>query len=194
MNKFTNPLSNIRIASPCQTDWNQMIGDERRRFCGSCNLNVYNLSEMTRAEAENLLINSEGRLCARFYKRVDGTVLTKDCPVGWQLLKKRASKTAAAFASLIFGVLTSLGLTALFNQSNRGELMGTVSVENSDHRTMGVIAYRPTLKQTPTPKQTPELLMGDIAMPPPPAPAPKQRPKPKNTEVVVGRIALEKID
>jgi hypothetical protein len=74
MSKFTNPLNNIKIASPCNADWNEMVGDERTRFCGECKLNVYNLSGMSQREAENLLINSEGRLCVRFYKRADGAV------------------------------------------------------------------------------------------------------------------------
>ena len=102
---FTNPLDSIRIASPCKSDWNEMYGDGRRRFCGECKMNVYNLSGMSRTEAENLLINSEGRLCVRFYRRKDGTVLTKDCPVGWQALKRKASRFAVAFSSLIAGVL-----------------------------------------------------------------------------------------
>lgn len=108
MAEYTNPLNNIKIASPCSADWNQMMGDERKRYCGDCKLNVYNLSGMTRAEAENLLINSEGRLCVRFYRRADGTVLTKDCPVGWQALKRRISRTATAAFSMIAGVLTGL--------------------------------------------------------------------------------------
>lgn len=126
MNEFTNPLNNVRIASPCKADWNQMIGDERRRFCGECSLNVYNLSAMTKAEAENLLVNSEGRLCARFYKRADGTVLTKDCPVGWQAIKRRASKMATAAASLIIGIFSGLGLSAYFNQPKQENLMGAM--------------------------------------------------------------------
>jgi len=102
---FTNSLDSIRIASPCQSDWNEMYGDDRRRFCGACEMNVYNLSGMTREEAENLLMNSEGRLCVRFYRRKDGTVLTKDCPVGWQALKRKASRLAVVFSSLLAGVL-----------------------------------------------------------------------------------------
>ena len=102
---FTNPLDSIRIASPCKSDWNEMYGDERRRFCGACKLNVYNLSGMTRQDAESLLMNSEGRLCVRFFRRKDGTVLTKDCPVGWQALKRKASRFAVAFSSLLAGVL-----------------------------------------------------------------------------------------
>lgn len=104
MSKFDNPLNNIKIASPCPTDWDTMTGDERRRYCGECKLNVYNLSGMTRREAENLLMNAEGRLCVRFYRRADGTVLTKDCPVGWRALKKRASKAAVAVFSMLGGI------------------------------------------------------------------------------------------
>ena len=102
MNNFTNPLDHIKIASPCRADWNEMIGDERKRFCSDCKLNVYNLSAMTRKEAENLLINSEGRLCVRFYRRADGTILTENCPVGWAKVKQRVSRiTTAAFSMCV---------------------------------------------------------------------------------------------
>ena len=127
MSKFTNPLTNIKIASPCSANWNEMIGDERRRFCGECKLNVYNLSGMSQTEAENLLLNSEGRLCVRFYKRADGTVLTKDCPVGWQAIRQRVSKMATAFASLFFTVLSGISLANYFAPSNEQRTMGTVS-------------------------------------------------------------------
>ena len=85
-----------------------MYGDERTRFCGECKLNVYNLSGMTKYDAENLFRLSEGRLCVRYYRRPDGTILTKDCPVGWARVKERISVFAAAALSLVislFGVL-----------------------------------------------------------------------------------------
>ena len=105
MRKFTNPLDNIHVASPCPANWNEMYGNERKRFCGDCKLNVYNLSDMTRQEAENLLLNSEGRLCVRFFRRADGTVLTKNCPVGWQAVKRRVSRVATAAFSVVAGFL-----------------------------------------------------------------------------------------
>ena len=108
MRKFTDPLEKIRIASPCAADWNEMQGDERKRFCGECKLNVYNLSAMTKREAENLLINSEGRLCVRFYRRADGTILAQNCPVGWAKVKQRVSKVTAAAFSMIIGFLGGL--------------------------------------------------------------------------------------
>jgi len=113
MKEFTNPLDNIKVASPCPADWNEMYGDERTRFCSECKLNVYNLSDMTRREAENFLINAEGRVCVKFYRRADGTLLTKDCPVGWQAVKKRASRTAKAFVSICAGLF---GGIFAFNQ------------------------------------------------------------------------------
>ncbi len=133
MSKFTNPLNNIRIASPCAADWNEMIGDERARFCGACKLNVYNLSGMSRAEAENLIFQTEGnRLCVRFFRRADGTVLTKDCPVGWRAIRQNISKTATAFVSLAFTALGAIGLTNFFAKSSE-PTMGTMkAVENSN--------------------------------------------------------------
>ena len=82
MTKFDNPLNNLKVASPCSQDWDQMVGDNRKRYCGECKLNVFNLSGMSKTEAENLIVNAEGRLCVRFYKRSDGSVITEDCPVG----------------------------------------------------------------------------------------------------------------
>jgi hypothetical protein len=108
MRNFTNPLDNIHIASPCPANWDEMFGNDRKRFCGECKLNVYNLSDMTRREAENLLINSEGRLCVRFFRRADGTVLTKNCPVGWRAVKQRVSRVATAAFSMVAGMITGV--------------------------------------------------------------------------------------
>ena len=77
-----HPLDNIRIANPCNASWDAMYGDDRVRFCSECKLNVYNLSGMTRREVTELFNLVEGRLCIRFFRRKDGTLLTQDCPVG----------------------------------------------------------------------------------------------------------------
>lgn len=108
-----------------------MIGTDRKRFCGECKLNVYNLSGMSEVEAENLLLNSEGRLCVRFFKRADGTILTKDCPVGWQAIKRRVSKTATAFASLFFAALGGIGLSNYFAKASESHTIGeTVKIKD----------------------------------------------------------------
>jgi hypothetical protein len=103
MQKFTNPLDKIKIASPCAADWSEMRGSERQRYCAMCRLNVYNLSGMTREEAESFIINAEGRVCLRIHRRADGTVMTKDCPGGWARIKRKVSRTATAVFSLVAG-------------------------------------------------------------------------------------------
>lgn len=109
MAKYTDPLSRVRIAAPCHADWDSMTGTERARFCSSCNLHVYNLSAMTRTEAECLVVESEGRLCVHFYRRSDGTILTQNCPVGVQRLKQRAQRMATATISAVLGFMTGFG-------------------------------------------------------------------------------------
>jgi hypothetical protein len=74
--KEGGPLDHLHIASPCPAGWEQMTGDDRVRFCQLCNLNVYNISRMSRKEAEALIANAERRICARLYRRADGTVIT----------------------------------------------------------------------------------------------------------------------
>lgn len=118
MQNFTNPLENIKIASPCSANWNEMYGNERKRYCGECKLNVFNLSDMTQTEAENFLINAEGRVCIKFYRRADGTVLTQNCPVGWQNVKKKVSRRAKAFVALFAGIF---GGVFAFNQFKTNE-------------------------------------------------------------------------
>lgn len=101
MTELKNALDKIKVASPCDANWNEMIGDDRKRHCAECRLNVYNLSDMTKTEAESFLINSEGRICLRIYRRADGTVITRDCPVGFAKLKRRVSHAATAVFTML---------------------------------------------------------------------------------------------
>jgi hypothetical protein len=92
-------LENVHIASPCRADWNEMTGDERVRTCAACAKPVFNFSEMTRDEAEQVLAENRGNLCARFYQRKDGTILLADCSVGGAGMQKRSFVLAAALVA-----------------------------------------------------------------------------------------------
>jgi hypothetical protein len=59
---------------------------------------------MTRREAEALLRETEGRLCARLYRRADGTILTENCPVGLRAIGRRISRMAGAAMSAFAAV------------------------------------------------------------------------------------------
>ncbi len=98
-------LKGIRVASPCTANWDEMRGDDRVRFCGSCEKNVFNLSGMTEEEAESLLEATNAQICVRFYQREDGTVLTSDCPVGALAVRKKRRRIAAASVASVFAML-----------------------------------------------------------------------------------------
>ncbi len=160
MSKFTNPLDNVRVASPCSANWDEMYGNAKQRHCGECEMNVYNLSEMTKQEAENLIINTEGRLCARFYKRADGTVITKDCPVGLAAFKKNISRFWTAAASVVLAALSGIGITAFVTrQTKEPVIMGNIAVETPQNTPV-----EPTIGEIPVQNpDEPALIMGDIA-------------------------------
>jgi hypothetical protein len=69
-------------------------------------LQVYDISEMTRGEAEALIAKHEGkRLCARFYRRPDGTVLTRDCFSVRRAARRAATRTVTLVAGMVLGVV-----------------------------------------------------------------------------------------
>jgi hypothetical protein len=90
---------NLYIAKPCHADWNEMTGDDQVRQCASCAKPVFNLSELTRAEAEKLITDKRGDFCGRFYQRKDGTILLADCTVGGAGAQKRSFVLAAALVA-----------------------------------------------------------------------------------------------
>jgi hypothetical protein len=66
-----------------------MKGDDRVRTCTVCELHVYNLGAMIRMEAEAFLDAASGRVCVRLFRRRDGTILTRDCPIGEEARNRR---------------------------------------------------------------------------------------------------------
>jgi len=112
MPKFTSPLDQVKIAAPCSAGWDQMFSfeDKRVRFCSQCNLKVYNLSGMSRHEAEALITKTEGRLCVRFYRKSDGSILTQNCPVGLKMIKRRVVWLGQVFHGMVLSLLFILGL------------------------------------------------------------------------------------
>jgi len=150
-------LNGIDVTSPCTQSWEAMTGDASRRFCGECRLHVHNLSAMTSDEAQTLLGNADGRLCVRFYRRPDGTVLTQDCVPVRTKLRKRLRRLRVAAAAL-FGLLSPLGLGACSD--------GGAATDN------GGVTITPAPGAHVVPGIDPELiatmgepLMGDVLLP-----------------------------
>jgi hypothetical protein len=116
MSASRSPLDNIKIASPCTADWKFMLGNDLVRYCGQCDKNVYNLSAMTREQAEALIRRMEGRLCVRYYMRSDGTVLNADCPVGLRAVRQRVRRITTAIFAVLISFFANLGLLSLLGK------------------------------------------------------------------------------
>lgn len=107
-------LEDIQIASPCSARWDEMSGDAKIRFCGQCEKSVYDLSAMTREEAETTLLggmgpNGSGEMCVRLYRRTDGKVLTQDCPVGVRRKRMRLAAVLLVGSGLATMAVAFLG-------------------------------------------------------------------------------------
>jgi hypothetical protein len=145
-------LDQIQVASPCSASWNQMTGDERTRHCGACDKDVYNLSGMTREEAEALIIERNGELCVRYYQRADGTILLADCTVGVQR-KRHQRRTATRAAALVAGGLAAAGSMVLHAR----ETEPPCALPLDGHIVMGDLKADPA---PPPPPAPPELAPG----------------------------------
>jgi hypothetical protein len=159
MARFTNRLDKIRVAAPCSADWDSMFGNERVRLCEQCHLNVYNLSEMSRVEADRLINQTEGRLCVRFYRRRDGSVITQNCPVGLRAIKRRLSRVATAVASFILSLMAGVGLYRFAGSLvSRPHVMGVMALPDG-HRPLP-----PTVQGQVVVSPSPEeIVMGKLA-------------------------------
>ena len=94
-------INQLKVAKPCNALWSEMSGDGQRRFCGQCKKNVYNVAGMSEREVRELVSKSEVLPCMRLARRSDGTVVTRDCPVG--VAKFWQKSGMAALACLAFG-------------------------------------------------------------------------------------------
>lgn len=152
MSTNTQRIDDIRIATPCTADWNAMTGDARSRFCGECKLNVYDISNMTASEATALLERTEGRLCVRMYRRKDGTVITRDCPVGVRARLRRAASAAGAALAAVVGLFSAVVARTVSSAYAAG-----------DAPTFGWSGGQNANRNAPTDHPTP--MMGAVAMP-----------------------------
>ncbi len=159
-------VDRVEIATPCEVSWDSMYGDERVRHCGSCRQNVYNVAQLTRAQALELIAAAERskgshRVCLRIYRRPDGTVVTADC---WSRLRAARRRGVWAFVAMLV-IIGWAQLAAMFvGVSGLRRLVGTPRMGSTS---MG--QRRLTVEPAPTPPARPappassdEIIMGDL--------------------------------
>ena len=167
-------LDVIDIPRPCPADWDAMRGDAQSRFCDHCQHHVYNLSEMTRAAAEALIIEKQGKLCGRLYRRADGTIITADCGGGWKLrARKLGALVGAACAAVISGVCAPYVFSR--NAVESGQAMDAAPPARLVERVILKLKGAP-----PTPPVTPfTAVAGFVVVSPRNSPTPPPTPMPQ---------------
>ena len=158
-------LASIQIGSPCRASWAEMLGDDRARFCRECNKCVYNIAMMSSAEVVSLIQETEGRVCMRLYRRLDGTVLTSDCPVAAETGKRGRVRRLVAWSVLGASVLlTRFVLQSYAHGADRPSSSG------------GGISYRlqacvDWAKEILGLRPAPNFTVGDVCIPVTPSPS-----------------------
>lgn len=173
-------LDQIRVASPCDASWAEMTGDDKARFCGKCEKHVFNLSAMTREEAELVMLEREGAICVRLYRRKDGTVITADCPVGVRRKRLRLVGVLAIGGGV---VAAGAGFAAAMFTRTQGEV-GPSPLSGCDKTqpTASSAPFVPPHDAVPTMGEAPmidddpgQVEMGQKAATPKPVPSPKKK-------------------
>jgi hypothetical protein len=103
----SNKLDQIQIPKPCPSDWEEMTGNDRIRYCEECKKHVYNLSKMSRREAEALIATRRGNLCARIVRQPDGSILTEEITPSIHQGIFRASPVASAVVTAVLTISSS---------------------------------------------------------------------------------------
>ena len=137
MPKQYRQLDLVHVSSPCTADWDAMVGNDEVRFCVHCNLNVHDLTQMTRKRAEQLVARSRGRLCIRYVRRPDGSLQTRQVPSELHQIKRRASKITAGAFSAVLSLAASASAETLPRGVNHQVLSGTAhrAAAVDDHMT-----------------------------------------------------------
>ena len=99
-----------------------MRGDDVVRRCFACDLNVYNIADLTSDEAEKVITFKEGKLCSQLWRRQDGTVTTASCLDAYRQSELRADNRQAELRAAdrvrdyCFGLLFTAAIgTVLFS-------------------------------------------------------------------------------
>ncbi len=137
-------LGKLEIASPCPASWNDMTGNDAERFCDQCERNVYDFSHMHIDDIVKLVQRQEEGICARLYRRADGTVLTADCSVGARRQRKQRLLQRVAASVVGLSALNGCVEAEAPPVENKADPKGAVEVVEPIPSVMGQVMEVPS--------------------------------------------------
>ncbi len=111
-----------KIEKPCPANWNEMQGDEKRRFCEHCQLQVHHLSAMTLTEQRDVVGSTDAHVCIRYSLPLAAVPVTGEDWMRHQTSPwwKRVAMAAMAGFATLFVIQCS-------RPSGHGALMGEIA-------------------------------------------------------------------
>lgn len=163
MKKSLHVLSGITIKNPCHESWDDMSGNDQKKFCAHCSHSVVNLSAHTQQDAAEIIYAHRGkRLCIRYTKNVDGTIQFKQSRSPFYRTHKFASWTLATIMAIL-GLATrtvaeeapTAPPPAMNHKAEMGKMQVTPAVE-SPTPTTDQPGSKVTMGEMVAPHDTPE--------------------------------------
>lgn len=166
-------MNSLKVGVPCPKQWEELAGNESRRYCDQCEKHVHNLSVASKRETLRLTreLEAGGRVCVAYFTTPSGGILRQ--PARWRRW---------------FGSLQS-GLALLLPFALTGVQAAPPSQAPEEHREArlsadGEIVMGQVAAPRPTPTPTPvrrgeaiailqsEITLGDVVLPKP-SPSPE---------------------
>lgn len=101
----------LRIPSPCEMDWDSMLGNDRVRFCEHCQLSVHNIDFASRKQIRRLIARSGDRLCINYRQPASPST-----PVLYKIGRRTSMIAASAFSATLT-VSTAVAATVNLKQT-----------------------------------------------------------------------------
>lgn len=127
--KTNEPLDNLTLSYSCPVAWNNMDGNERERLCKQCDKKVYNISNLSRSEANSFLLSKAGKeTCYSFYLRADGTIKTDNCPAIFRPIRDKCKlmmRACSFMLAFVSSVSSSHATPQNRKETGLGPALGT---------------------------------------------------------------------
>lgn len=94
---LSRDLESMRVIHSCPRLWEEMQGNDQRRFCGHCQLHVHNLSAMAPRQIQDLA-QTPGPRCVAYFEEKNRGIRTLK---GRGFIRRTCSSTVRLAASLI---------------------------------------------------------------------------------------------
>lgn len=116
-----------------------MTGNRQIRFCSHCANDVHDISAMTRAKAEKLVKNSNGKLCVRYVKNPHGKLITAPMKLT-QIKRQTAFATGILATSLTLSALTYAQGQPIQSQGNPNQTQKDKPQKTGQNQTFAIIS------------------------------------------------------